>query len=350
MPTPLTTHTRHGFGAMVGSSPAVLIAKSLLTRLACSPSTTVLLTGETGTGKALAARILHANSGRACKALVSVPCSAMPARLLERELFGHERRASADTAREPQPGLLELGDGGTVFLDEVSALTPTLQSKLVQLLEEGTFARLGGAENVHVDVRIVASTTRGLEEAVASGSFREDLFYRLQVMPIDLPPLRDRVGDITRLAAHFLGRFNVEFGRGVPRLTPGAMTLLERYPWPGNIRQLRNALERVVLMLDSDSIEPEHLDFLTVDGAPVQFRLPPHGVKLQDVERQLLVQALERAQGNYTRAGHLLGINRDQVRYRIEKFNLPVNRDIHPAGHDPLMEELPCETAPARSC
>jgi DNA-binding NtrC family response regulator len=196
--------------------------------------------------------------------------------------------------------------------------------KLLRFLEEGTFIQAGGVRNVDVDVRVVASTTRELGEMTADGSFRRDLFDRLHV-PIVLPPLRERDGDISRLTAHFLARFGAEFGMGVREPTPAAMAILEHHSWPGNVRQLRQALERVMLLLDSHWIEADDLGFLTSDVAPPQFRLPRHGVNLEDVERQLLQQALERTHGNYTRTGRLLGINRDQVRYRVEKFGIDVS-------------------------
>ena len=312
----------YGFDAIIGASLAMVQAKRLMARVASSPASTVLLTGETGTGKDLAAKVIHYNSERAAKPFVNITASALPEQLLESELFGHERGAFTD-ARQQKRGLVEIGDGGTVFLDEIGEMTAGLQAKLLRFLEEKTFKRVGGLADIRVDVRVIAATNRNLETEVRAGKFREDLFYRLQVMPISLPPLRDRDGDIPLLVSYYIDRYNREFRKRVRGATPEAMTLLERYGWPGNIRELRNAIERAMLLMDREWLEPHDFTTLTRPaGGPLQFQLPPNGVILEEVERQLLVQALERAHGNQTHAGHLLGINRDQVRYRIEKFGL----------------------------
>jgi two-component system, NtrC family, response regulator AtoC len=310
----------YGFDAIIGASPAMVRAKTLLARVASSPASTVLLMGETGTGKDLAAKAIHYNSDRAARPFVNITCSALPEQLLESELFGHERGAFTD-ARQQKRGLFETADGGTVFLDEIGEMMPGLQSKLLRFLEEKTFKRVGGLADVRVDVRVIAATNRHLEEEVEAGKFREDLFYRLQVMPILLPALRERAGDIPLLVSYYVDRYNREFKKRVRGATPDALALLEQYRWPGNIRELRNTIERAMLLMDRDWIEPEDLSTL-VRSAAVQFRLPAEGVVLEDVERQLLMQALERSGGNQTHAGQLLGINRDQVRYRIEKFGL----------------------------
>jgi transcriptional regulator with PAS, ATPase and Fis domain len=316
-----TQEQEFGFDAIIGASPAMVAAKSLLERIASSPATTVLLTGETGTGKDLAAKAIHYNSDRASKPFVNITCSALPEQLLESELFGHERGAFTD-ARQQKRGLLETADGGTVFLDEIGEMTPGLQAKLLRFLEERTFKRVGGLNDIRVDVRVIAATNRDLEEEVHAGKFREDLFYRLQVMPVRLPPLRERVGDIRLLVSHYIDRYNREFRKRVRGLQPSAQALLDQYGWPGNVRELRNAIERAMLLADEGVLGVE--DFATLSRSTVSaaFRLPPEGVNLETVERQLLVQALERCGGNQTQAGHLLGINRDQVRYRIEKFGL----------------------------
>ena len=316
-----STGREFSFDAIVGNSPAMQAVKALLKRVAVSPASTVLLTGETGTGKDLAAKAIHYNSDRATRAFVNITCSALPEQLLESELFGHERGAFTD-ARQQKRGLFEMGDGGTVFLDEIGEMTPALQSKLLRFLEEKTFKRVGGLHDIRVDVRVIAATNRDLEQSVREGKFREDLFYRLQVMPILLPPLRERRGDIPLLANYYVDRYNREFKKKVRGISADALRLLEGHRWPGNIRELRNAIERAMLLIDRESIEPEDFTMVSRAVAPTQFRLPPEGVSLEEVERQLVMQALERAGGNQTHAGQLLGINRDQVRYRIEKFGL----------------------------
>ena len=309
------------FDAIIGGSPAMQQVKALLARIASSPASTVLLTGETGTGKDLAAKAIHYNSSRAHRPFVNITASALPEQLLESELFGHERGAFTD-ARQQKRGLFETAEGGTVFLDEIGEMTAGLQAKLLRFLEEKTFKRVGGLQDIRVDVRVIAATNRNLEEEVKAGKFREDLFYRLQVMPVVLPPLRERKGDVPRLANYYIDKYNHEFRKKVRGLSPGATALLEQYQWPGNIRELRNAIERAMLLADGNFIEAEDFTTLTRSVAATQFKLPAEGLNLDEVERQLLVQALERAGGNQTHAGQLLGINRDQVRYRIEKFGL----------------------------
>jgi two-component system, NtrC family, response regulator AtoC len=309
------------FDAIVGGSPPMQAVKALMKRVAVSPASTVLLTGETGTGKDLAAKAIHYNSDRASRPFVNITCSALPEHLLESELFGHERGAFTD-ARQQKRGLLETADGGTVFLDEIGEMTPPLQAKLLRFLEERTFKRVGGLQDIRVDVRVIAATHRDLEQAVREGKFREDLYYRLQVMPVVLPALRERRGDIPLLADYYIQLFNREFKKRVRGLTPETQQVLESYRWPGNIRELRNAIERAMLLIDREWLEPSDFATLARGGIPAQFQLPPEGVNLEEVERQLVVQALERSSGNQTQAGALLGLNRDQVRYRIEKFGL----------------------------
>jgi DNA-binding NtrC family response regulator len=326
----------YSLDAIVGTSPPMLEAKALLGRIATSPASTVLLTGETGTGKDLAAKVLHYNSERAHRAFVNITCSAIPETLLESELFGHERGAFTD-ARQQKRGLFEMADGGTVFLDEIGEITPGLQAKLLRFLEEKTFKRVGGLQDIRVNVRVVAATHRDLTQAVRDGTFREDLFYRLQVMPIHLPPLRERRGDIPLLANYFVDNYNREFKKKVLGIVPEALDVLEQDPWPGNIRELRNAIERAMLLIDREWIQLQDFATLSRSALPaMQFKLPAEGISLEDIERQMVVQALERAAGNQTHAGKLLGINRDQVRYRIEKFGLHRHESsaAHAAGRE----------------
>jgi two-component system, NtrC family, response regulator AtoC len=333
----------YSFDAIIGDSPAMVRVKNLLMRVASSPASTVLLTGETGTGKDLAAKAIHFNSDRAARPFVNITCSALPEQLLESELFGHERGAFTD-ARQQKRGLFETADGGTIFLDEIGEMTLALQSKLLRFLEEKTFKRVGGLTDVKVDVRVVAATNRHLEDEVRAMRFREDLFYRLQVMPIMLPPLRERRADISLLVRYYINRYNSEFRKHVRGVTADAAALLESYRWPGNVRELRNAIERAMLLIDREWLLVDDFQSLTRTAVVTGFRLPPEGVILDEVEKQLLVQALERAHGNQTHAGLMLGINRDQVRYRIEKFGLERPHPAHPSG---AVSPQNAEAAPA---
>ncbi|GMV21405.1 MAG: sigma-54-dependent Fis family transcriptional regulator [Acidimicrobiia bacterium] len=311
--------------SIIGESEAMQRVKALARKVATSPGSTVLITGESGTGKDLLAKVIHYASHRAPRPFLNITCSALPETLLESELFGHERGAFTD-ARQQKRGLLEQADEGTVFLDEIGEMSPTLQAKLLRFLEEKTFRRVGGMSDVQVDVRVVAATNRQLEEAVRNGKFRDDLYYRLNVLRIEMPPLRDRTGDVSLLTQHFVEVFAKEFKRPVPGIAADAVRRLEGYGWPGNVRELRNLVERAVLLASDGTLDAT--DFATL-ASPVAaaasegaFALPANGVNLEDVERSLVVQALDRAGGNQTKAATLLGLHRDQIRYRIEKFGL----------------------------
>ena len=311
-----------GIDRIVGDSPTMKAVKVLLQKVATSPASTVLLTGESGTGKDLAAKVIHYTSERAPRPFVNITCSALPETLLESELFGHERGAFTD-ARAQKRGLLESADGGTVFLDEIGEMVPALQAKLLRFLEEKAFKRVGGAQDIRVDVRVIAATNRNLEDTVRRGTFREDLYYRLNVLPLVLPPLRGHASDIPALVRHYVDGFNREFRKSVTGVSPEAMKGLEAYPWPGNIRELRNAVERAMLLTESDTLLPDHFPVLTPRAQATQgVELPAGGIDLEQLERDLVVQALARTGGNQTRAAGLLGLNRDQIRYRIEKFGL----------------------------
>lgn len=320
----------YSFDRIVGSSQSLVTIKTLMRKVASSPASTVLLSGESGTGKDLAAKVIHYNSDRSSKAFMNITCSALPEALLESELFGHERGAFTGADRQKR-GLLETADGGTVFLDEIGEMVPGLQAKLLRFLEEKTFKRVGGSVDIHVDVRVVAATNRKLEEEVRAGRFREDLFYRLNVLPIVLPPLRDRSDDIPLLAEFYIDSYNTEFKKRVRGVAPDAMKRLQSYGWPGNVRELRNSVERAMLLSESEVLQSD--DF-TIGGASAvrlgdRVELPPNGIDLEQLERSLVVQALERTQWNQTRAAGLLGLNRDQIRYRIEKFHLERANTAH---------------------
>jgi two-component system response regulator AtoC len=308
--------------AIVGESQAMNALRQMVVKVAASPASTVLLTGESGTGKDLVAKTIHYSSSRASRSFMNITCSALPEQLLESELFGHERGAFTD-ARMQKRGLLESADGGTVFLDEIGEMVPALQAKLLRFLEEKSFKRVGGASDIHVDVRVIAATNRNLEEHVAKGGFRSDLYYRLNVLPIRLPALREHPEDVSNLVKFLIDGFNAEFKKRVTGVTPAAESLLQTYGWPGNVRELRNVVERAMLLADGDRLGVEDFGALKpgiVSGDP--FELPAGGVDLEALERSLVVQALRRSDGNQTKAATLLGLNRDQIRYRIEKFHL----------------------------
>jgi len=309
--------------SIVGESAPIVAVRAMLQKIGVSPASTVLLTGESGTGKDLAAKVIHYSSGRASRPFMNITCSALPETLLESELFGHERGAFTGADRQKR-GLLESADGGTVFLDEIGEMVPLLQAKLLRFLEEKSFKRVGGAADIKVDVRVIAATNRSLQDEVKKGHFREDLFYRLNVMAVPLPPLRDRRDDVERLLHHYIDSFNVEFRKKITGVSPGALKALQAYPWPGNVRELRNAVERAMLLTESSELGEALFPMLTTSEAELSsgMGLPASGINLEELERSLVVQALERSGWNQTKAATLLGLNRDQIRYRIEKFKL----------------------------
>ncbi len=308
--------------AIVGESDAMEDLRQMVAKVAASPASTVLLTGESGTGKDLVAKTIHYSSARANRPFMNITCSALPEQLLESELFGHERGAFTD-ARMQKRGLLESADGGTVFLDEIGEMVPALQAKLLRFLEEKSFKRVGGAADIRVDVRVIAATNRNLEDQVAKGAFRSDLYYRLNVLPMRLPALREHPEDVPHLVAFFVEGFNAEFKKRIIGVSPQAAALLQSYGWPGNVRELRNVVERAMLLAEEDRLEVRDFGALKPGGvAGDPFELPANGVNLEELERSLVVQALRRSGGNQTKAAALLGLNRDQIRYRIEKFGL----------------------------
>jgi DNA-binding NtrC family response regulator len=327
----LTTERRGesaSHGQLVGRSAAVEQIRSMVSRLAGSDATTVLIEGESGSGKEVVARSVHFESARADRPFLQVNCAALPEPLLESELFGHERGAFTD-AHQQKKGLFESAEGGTVMLDEIGDLPPGGQAKLLRLLESKTFRRVGGVSELHADVRVLAATNVNLEERVAEGRFRADLFFRLNVVRIRMPSLREHAEDVPLLVAHFVARFNQEMKRAVKGVDPAAMDLLQAHAWPGNVRELRNVVERAfILHANADEIRPEHLPQELKRGAPTRRvdKLVPHvpdqGLVLEDVEKRLILEAMERAAGNQSKAARLLGVSRDTLRYRLKKHGV----------------------------
>ena len=315
----------YGLESIIGESEPIQRLKALVRKIATSPGSTVLISGQSGTGKGLIAKIIHYTSQRAAHPFLNVTCS-LPEALLESALFGHEPGALPDAAAQHR-GLLERADDGTVFLDEIGDMTPVVQARLLRFLEDKTFRRAGGSIDIHVDVRVTAATTGNLEEQVRQGRFREDLYYRLNVLRVEAPPLRTRGNDIGLLAQCFTEEFAQDLKRSVQSLSPAAEAALRAYPWPGTVRELRNLVERAVMHSEGGPLQPRDFELLLTSHAaqgsgPGAFSLPAEGVDLDDVVKSLVVQALERAGGNQTRAATLLGLHRDQIRYRIEKFGL----------------------------
>jgi transcriptional regulator with PAS, ATPase and Fis domain len=320
------------FQRILGESSAIRATRRLLAKIAASPASTVLLVGESGTGKGLAAQELHRASARAPFRFETICCAALPETLLESELFGHEAGAFTD-ARRRKKGLLEIADRGTVFLDEIAETSRTIQVKLLHFLEERRFKRVGGTADVSVEVRIVAATNQNLEGAVRAGAFRADLYYRLGVLPVRMPALRERLEDVPLLAHHFIGMFNQQLGTAVRGLASGSAAQLQSYGWPGNIRELRNLIERAMLLSQDDALAPEA--FLARDaGSSARGRLlelPAEGIDLEQLELDLVTQALERTGGNRTRAAELLGLTRHQIHYRIQKLRFEADDETAPA-------------------
>ncbi len=310
---------KYGFENIIGTSAPMQAVFDTIRQVAPSRAT-VLIQGESGTGKELVAHALHQCSPRGQGPFIPVHCAALAPTLLESELFGHEKGAFTG-AVERRRGRFELADGGTLFLDEISEIDPSIQVKILRVLEERRFERVGGTQSIGVDVRLVAATNRDLKQMVAEGTFREDLFYRLYVVTVHLPPLRERESDIVLLARHYLETLAAENGRKVTGITPEAMDALTRYPWPGNVRELRNVIERMVVLGSGDK--------LTARDLPASLRAPPAGADvsrtghvLRDAEKQLIADALRRHKGSRTRAAVELGISRRTLHRKLNEFGL----------------------------
>jgi len=310
-------------GEIVGRAPGMLALFATIERVAPTDSS-VLITGESGTGKELVARAIHWRSARRDGPFVRVHCGALPEGVLESELFGHERGAFTGAARQRR-GRFELADGGTLFLDEIADIGAAVQVRLLRVLQEREFERVGGERTLRVDTRVIAATNRDLRADVAAGRFREDLFYRLYVIPMHLPPLRERREDVAPLADHFIGRLAARLGRPAVRLTPGALRLLTLYDWPGNVRELENALERAIVLCAGEVIDEADLAFLARDARasqPLPSGIVPLNDALDRLERALLERALEQAGGVKAEAARLLQIKASALYYKLEKHGL----------------------------
>ncbi|HWI39902.1 MAG TPA: sigma-54 dependent transcriptional regulator [Verrucomicrobiae bacterium] len=323
-----TEHRKVGPPDIIGSGKTMKSILDMMGKVAKSDASTVLILGESGTGKELVAKWLHYQSARADKPFVAINCAAVPATLLESELFGHEKGAFTD-AKNTKKGLFELADGGTVFLDEIGDMEMGMQAKLLRFLEDRTFRRIGGAKVFGVDVRIVSATNKDLTKAIEQKEFRNDLYYRLQVIPIYLPPLRERRDDILLIANHFISVYNSEFGKNVKGISKMAEKLLVDYHWPGNVRELKNVIERAIILGNEDTLLLEHLPLEIVARATpattassTTFKLPPEGVDIEEVERELIRQALDVSDWNQSKASKLLNLGIDAFRYRMKKFGL----------------------------
>jgi DNA-binding NtrC family response regulator len=329
---------RSGLAAILGKSPPIRDLKERIQRMLSVEAglkgdvpPAVLVSGETGTGKELVARAIHFDGARHDKAFVEVNCASLPAQLVESELFGHERGAFTD-AKGRKLGLVEAAHGGTLFLDEIGEIGHDVQVKLLKLLEDRRVRRLGSVRDRKVDVRMVAASNRNMEEHVQSGSFRSDLYFRLRIVELEVPPLRERGEDVLLLADHFLNHHARRYGKSALAFSAPAKTAMLAYSWPGNVRELRNVIENAVLLSADSLIGPDQLSLLPTlaaangsgnhSGNHFPPALPVEGIRLEEVERDLVVQALERESWNVTRAARLLGLSRDTLRYRIEKYQL----------------------------
>jgi two-component system response regulator AtoC len=311
---------------IIGESRQIKYLMEVLDKVARSEASTVLVQGESGTGKELVAKWIHYSSNRAEKPFIAINCAAVPATLLESELFGHEKGAFTD-AKATKKGLFELADGGTVFLDEIGDMEMGMQAKLLRFLEDRSFRRIGGNRVFTVDVRIISATNKDLQKSIEEKTFRNDLYYRLQVIPIFLPSLRERKEDIIPLAIHFINLYNRDFNKKVQGIAAPAERVMTDYIWPGNVRELKNVIERAIILGNDETLLLEHLPLEIVaktspqSGVPVSsFRLPPEGIDIEEVEKELIRQALEVTEWNQSKAAKKLNLGIDAFRYRMKKF------------------------------
>jgi DNA-binding NtrC family response regulator len=335
---------RSGFHDVIGVSNKMTELMVFVRKIAASEATTILIQGESGTGKDLIAKAIHYQSRRQDKPFVAINCSAIPETLMEAELFGHERGAFTD-AKAMKRGLFESADGGTLFLEEIGELSPLLQAKLLRVLEDQVIRRVGGVRDMQVDVRVIAASNRDLEKAVQEGTFRQDLYYRLAIISVFLPSLRDRKEDILPLVSFFMSHYNRKFRKEIKGITEETSKLLHKHDWPGNVRELKNAIERAMILEDEETLRPEYLPFavgkrsagmtafeassggngskeLANGRALPKLSIPDGGTSLEEVERTFVEMALAQANGNQTQAARLLDISRDALRYKLKKFGL----------------------------
>ncbi|HEY3490338.1 MAG TPA: sigma-54 dependent transcriptional regulator [Candidatus Deferrimicrobiaceae bacterium] len=337
---------KYGFHRVIGPSRKLADVIEIARKVTMSEATTVLIQGESGTGKDLLAQAIHYESSRATRPFMAINCTALPAELLESELMGHEKGAFTD-AKSGKKGLFEIADGGTIFLDEIGDMQHGLQAKLLRFIENKAFRRVGGHRDIEVDVRIIAATNRNLSELVKRGMFREDLYFRLNVIPIFIPPLRERTEDILPLADHFLAEISHDFKRPVRSFNDTVRIRMLSYEWPGNVRELKNLTERAIILGTREVIDETDLPLPVSDPGPgggisslaagegeyphpsgdvipensgYRFRLPSEGIDLESVERDFIRQSIDVTSGNQTRAAELLGLTRDALRYRMKKF------------------------------
>jgi two-component system response regulator AtoC len=335
--------TSTGFEYIMGESPAMLKVYDMVKQVAKSDTTTVLIEGESGVGKEMIARLIHKYSNRAEKPFLDINCASLPEQLLESELFGHEKGAFTD-AKSQKPGLLELANRGTLFLDEIGEMSLTIQVKLLRVLERMVFRRVGGTSDIHVSVRIISATNKDLKEEVEAGNFRPDLYYRLKVVPLYVPMLRERREDVMIFVKYFINHFNKQFNKHFENISKEAREFMLSYAWPGNIRELKNTLERIVLLEEGDTLQAEFLPFSgsrmedhslgkridrilsePIDEDGIDF----DGI-VAEVERQLITKASEQSRGNQSKTARLLNMKRDKLRYRMKTFDIESEEEVEP--------------------
>jgi DNA-binding NtrC family response regulator len=320
--------SQFSMNSIVGQSDQMKEVIALVKKVAQSDASTIFLHGESGTGKDLIAKVIHYSSKRSDKPFMDINCTALPETLIESELFGYEKGAFTD-AKVMKKGFFELADGGTIYLDEIADMKSSTQAKLLKVIENKTFKRIGGVKDIAVDIRVIASSNKNIEEEIRNGNFREDLYYRLQVIPLRLPPLRERSEDIIFLTNAFINQFNNEFKKHVLGISKEVKKSFLDYHWPGNIRELKNVIERAMILENEEYILPEHLPIeLSKQINPQKeisdsrVTIPPGGLNIELVEKELITQALEQSKWNQTKAAKLLNLTRDALRYRMQKFGI----------------------------